>query len=67
MELPSQDDFDFYDANGDGILTLREWEETEAKEGETIEEWQFADFITEIGITFVIIFIKGLLPIFMPF
>ena len=35
MELPSQGDFEFYDVNGDGTLTLREWEETEAK---TMEE-----------------------------
>ena len=69
MELPSQDDFEFYDVNGDGTLTLREWEETEAKameEVEAIKEWQFADFIMEIGLTVVILFIKKFLPIFMP-
>ena len=31
MELPTQDDFNFYDVNGDGTLTMEEWEETEAK------------------------------------
>ena len=44
MELPTEDDFNFYDVNGDGSLTMDEWEETESKamEAETKaeeEEW----------------------------
>ena len=42
MELPSQDDFEFYDVNGDGILTLGEWKETETKamrEVEALDKW----------------------------
>ena len=31
MELPTEDDFNFYDVNGDGTLTMSEWETTEAK------------------------------------
>ena len=31
MELPTEDDFNFYDVNGDGILTMDEWEEIESK------------------------------------
>ena len=44
MELPTQDDFNFYDVNGDGTLTMEEWEETEAKAMEIAkaedEEWR---------------------------
>ena len=38
MELPTQDDFHYYDINGDGSLTMDEWEETEAKAMEAEEE-----------------------------
>ena len=40
MELPTEDDFNFYDVNGDGSLTMDEWEETESKamEAETKAE-----------------------------
>ena len=37
MELPTQDDFNFYDVNGDGTLTMEEWEETEAKAMEMVK------------------------------
>ena len=37
MELPTRDDFNFYDVNGDGTLTLDEWEETEVKAIEEVE------------------------------
>ena len=72
MELPTRDDFNFYDVNGDGTLTLDEWEETEVKaieEVETIddEDWQIADLIKEISIAFLILYVKKFLPIFMPF
>ena len=38
MELPTEDDFNFYDVNGDGILTMNEWEATEAKAMEIAQD-----------------------------
>ena len=72
MELPTKDDFNFYDVDGDGTLTLNEWEETERKAMEEVDpieadDWQIADLIKEIGITFLILYVKRLLPIFIPF
>ena len=72
MELPTKDDFNFYDVDGDGTLTLNEWEETESKAMEEVDlivadDWQIADLIKEIAITFLILYVKRLLPIFMPF
>ena len=37
MELPTKDDFNFYDVDGDGTLTLNEWEETESKAMEEVD------------------------------
>ena len=37
MDLPTQDDFNFYDVNGDGTLTMEEWEKTEAKVMEMVK------------------------------
>ena len=39
MELPTQDDFNFYDINADGTLTMDEWMETEAKAMVAKDEW----------------------------
>ena len=44
MELPTQDDFNFYDINADGSLTMEEWEETEAKAMEAEEEEPRPDY-----------------------
>ena len=71
MELPSQNDFEFYDVNHDGTLTLKEWDEIETRammeEVEANKQWLFTDFIMEIGLTFLTLYIKKILPIFMPF
>ena len=61
MELPSQNDFEFYDVNHDGTLTLKEWDEIETRammeEVEANKQWLFTDFIMEIGLTFLFNFV----------